>query len=27
MLSDPVPEAVDRIVGMLKRGIQSALES
>lgn len=27
MLSDPVPEAVDRIVDMLKRGIQSALES
>jgi dTDP-4-amino-4,6-dideoxygalactose transaminase len=27
MLSDPVPEAVDRIVGMLERGIQSALES
>jgi perosamine synthetase len=25
-LSDPVPEAVDRIMDMLKRGIQSALE-
>ncbi|MEJ2705793.1 MAG: DegT/DnrJ/EryC1/StrS family aminotransferase [Sedimentisphaerales bacterium] len=27
MLSDPVPEAVDRIVGMLERGIESALNS
>jgi dTDP-4-amino-4,6-dideoxygalactose transaminase len=27
MLSDPVPEAVDKIVGMLKRGITSALDS
>ena len=27
MLSDPVPDAVDRIVDMLKRGVQSALES
>jgi len=27
MLSDPVPEAVDRIIDMLKRGVQSALKS
>jgi perosamine synthetase len=27
MLSDPVPDAVDRIVDMLKRGVQSTLEA